>query len=50
LRAHLARIHEADFLLKSAANSQQLVMEKLVLGMCLGSGKDYRSVEYRTGR
>jgi DNA polymerase III subunit delta len=50
LRAHLAGIHEADFLLKSAANSQQLVMERFILNMCLGSRKGHRSFQYRTGR
>jgi DNA polymerase III subunit delta len=50
LRAHLAGIHEADFRLKSAANSQQLVMEKFILNMCLGSAKGHRPLHYRAGR
>ena len=49
LRAHLAGIHETDFRLKSAANNPRIVMEKLILSMCLGSRKDSRPVQHRTG-
>jgi DNA polymerase-3 subunit delta len=37
LRAQLAAIHEADFRLKSTGSSPRLVMERLILGMCLGA-------------
>ena len=37
LRAHMAAIHEADFRLKSSGSNPRLVMERLILGMCLGA-------------
>jgi hypothetical protein len=49
LRAHLTGIHEADFRLKSAANNPRLVLEKFILGMCLGSPKGSRAFHYRIG-
>ena len=32
-------IHDADFRLKSSGGNPRLVMERLVLGMCLGEKK-----------
>jgi DNA polymerase-3 subunit delta len=37
LRAHMARIHEADFRLKSSGGNPRLVLERLIVGMCLGA-------------
>jgi hypothetical protein len=32
-------IHDADFRLKSSGNNPRIVMERLILGMCLGEKK-----------
>jgi DNA polymerase-3 subunit delta len=37
LRSHLERIYDADHRLKSSGQDARLVMERLILGMCLGS-------------
>lgn len=37
LRAYMERIFDADMRLKSSAGNPRLVMERLVLGMCLGT-------------
>jgi DNA polymerase-3 subunit delta len=37
LRCHLERVYDADHRLKSSGNDPRLVMERLILGMCLGS-------------
>jgi DNA polymerase-3 subunit delta len=39
LRAYMEAIHNADFRLKSSASQPRLVMERLILGVCLGSAK-----------
>jgi DNA polymerase-3 subunit delta len=37
LRTAMERIYEADLSLKSSASMQRLVMERLIIGMCLGT-------------
>ena len=36
LRRYMDSIHDADFKLKSSGYNPRLVMERLILGMCLG--------------
>jgi hypothetical protein len=39
LRRYMTWIHQADFQLKSSGNNPRLVMERMILGMCLGEKK-----------
>jgi DNA polymerase III subunit delta len=48
LRSYLSDIHGADLRLKSSGPNPRLVMEKLILDMCLGTGKGGAPVERRT--
>jgi DNA polymerase-3 subunit delta len=50
LRSYLAGIYDADRCLKSSGYDPRLVMEKLILGMCLGSRNSKRLAEARVGR
>ena len=47
LRSYLSDIHGADLCLKSSGPNPRLVMEKLILDMCLGTGKVRAPVERR---
>ncbi len=47
LRSYLAGVYDADLRLKSTGNNPRLVMEKLILDMCLGSGKRNRPFQPR---
>lgn len=47
LRSYLAGVYDADLRLKSTGNNARLVMEKLILDMCLGSGKRNRPFQPR---
>jgi DNA polymerase-3 subunit delta len=49
LRSHLAGIHEADSRLKSGSHDSRLIMEKLILGMCVGLRKGKESGATRAG-
>ena len=49
LRAYMEGIHEADFRLKSSGSQPRLVMERLILGMCLGSAKKTFTARFRAG-
>lgn len=49
LVAHMEALFDADFRLKSSGSQPRLVMEKLVLGMCLGQGKLPGRGEARVG-
>jgi DNA polymerase-3 subunit delta len=42
LHRYMTGIHDADFRLKSSGNNPRLVMERLILGMCLGEKKKAR--------
>jgi DNA polymerase III subunit delta len=39
LHSHMESIYEADIRLKSSGNAPRLVMERMILGMCLGGHK-----------
>ena len=39
LRGYMDSIYDTDFRLKSSGSNPRLVMERLILGMCLGAGK-----------
>lgn len=40
LLRYVDNIHDADFHLKSSGYNPRLVMERLILGMCLGDAKE----------
>ncbi|MGH7930948.1 MAG: hypothetical protein ACREQV_24515, partial [Candidatus Binatia bacterium] len=40
LRRYMNGIHDADLRLKSSGSNPRLVMERLILGMCLGEKKE----------
>jgi hypothetical protein len=42
-------LFDADFRLKSSGGSPRLVLEKLILGMCLGGQKSKQQSEVRSG-
>ncbi|HVR16884.1 MAG TPA: hypothetical protein VMS25_11045, partial [Candidatus Limnocylindrales bacterium] len=39
LRSHMEQLFAADYRLKSSSNQPRLVLERLILGMCLGARK-----------
>jgi DNA polymerase III subunit delta len=49
LCAYMEGIHDADLHLKSSSNQPRLVMERLILGMCLGSAQKTVSARRRAG-
>jgi DNA polymerase-3 subunit delta len=49
LRGHMEGLFDADFRLKSSGSSPRLVLEKLILGMCLGERKGKPEIQTRSG-
>jgi DNA polymerase-3 subunit delta len=49
LRGYMEGIYDADFRLKSSGSQPRLVMERLILGMCLGSVKKIFTARFRAG-
>ena len=49
LRSHMEEIFDADFRLKSSGGDPRLVLERLILGMCLGARNKKASPEHRAG-
>ena len=49
LRGYMDSIYDTDFRLKSSGSNPRLVMERLILGMCLGVGKRMLSAQPRAG-
>jgi hypothetical protein len=42
-------LFDADFRLKSSGGSPRVVLEKIILGMCLGSQTGNQRSEFRSG-
>jgi DNA polymerase III subunit delta len=49
LRGYMDSIYDTDFRLKSSGSNPRLVMERLILGMCLGAGKRMLPAQPRAG-
>jgi DNA polymerase III subunit delta len=50
LRGYMDRIYDTDLRLKSSGSHPRLVMERLILGMCLGTGKSMLPAQPRARR
>jgi DNA polymerase III delta subunit len=49
LRGYMEDLFDADFRLKSSGGSPRVVLEKIILGMCLGSQTGNQRSEFRSG-
>ncbi|MGH7816436.1 MAG: DNA polymerase III subunit delta [Candidatus Binatia bacterium] len=49
LCGYMEELFDADFRLKSSAGQPRLVLEKLILGMCLGGRRSQRQIQSRVG-
>ena len=49
LRGYMDSIYDTDFRLKTSGSNPRLVMERLILGMCLGAGKRMLPAQPRAG-